>query len=294
MNKTIGTIDLKGIKKFKSGKIREVFSVKKNILIVATDRISAFDWILPTLIPQKGQILTELSVFWFEKTKNIVENHLITAEVGEYPEELKRFKDVLQGRSMLVRKTEPFKVECVVRGYISGSAWKDYEKTKMVAGKKFENLKQCDKLSEPFLTPATKAESGHDENISFEKMADIVGMESARFLKEKSIALYRFAHDYALPRGMIIADTKFEFGWLGDKIILIDEIFTPDSSRFWEASLYNPGQDQASYDKQFVRNYLLSVNWDRNSAPPVLPPDIVEKTITRYKEAYRRLTGKEV
>jgi phosphoribosylaminoimidazole-succinocarboxamide synthase len=289
MSQPIARLDLPGIKKFKSGKVREVFSMDGNLLLVATDRISAFDYILPTLIPRKGEILTRLSAFWFRLTKDIVENHFITDDVNEYPQELRRYGDALRGRSMLVRKTETIPVECVVRGYISGSAWKEYEKSHTVCGEKFSGLEQCGKFSQPIFTPATKADSGHDENISFTRMAEIIGKNDSEYLMEKSIRLYNFAHDYALQRGIIIADTKFEFGRLDNRLILIDEIFTPDSSRFWEASLHKPGTDQPSYDKQFVRNYLLSVNWDRNSPPPELPPDIVNKTLERYAEALKRL-----
>ncbi len=294
MNEAISTVNIDGLEKYKSGKVREVFSVDDRILIVATDRISAFDWVLPTLIPLKGRILTGLSVFWFEKTRHITENHLITSDVDAYPPVLKKHEDMLQHRSMLVKKAKVFPVECVVRGYISGSAWIDYQATGMVAGMKYANLKQCEKFAEPIFTPATKAESGHDENITFEQAASLIGKEQAAQLREKSIALYNFAHDYALKRGIIIADTKFEFGLANGKIMLVDEIFTPDSSRFWEAGSYRPGQDQPSYDKQFVRDYLISVKWDRNSPPPELPAEIVERTVARYKEAFTRLTDKKL
>lgn len=294
MTDAVGKISLNGIKKFKSGKVREVFSVQENLLIVATDRISAFDYILPTLIPHKGEILNKLSAFWFKRTNPLIENHFITDDVNEYPVEFKKYTEILKSRSMLVKKTAPINVECVVRGYISGSAWKEYQNSKMVAGIKFDNLKLSDKFPAPLFTPATKVESGHDENIAFEKMVKIVGKNEAEFLRKKSVELYNFAHDYALKRGIIIADTKFEFGRLNDRIVLIDEIFTPDSSRFWEKSKYKPGQDQPSYDKQFVRNYLLSTGWDRNSPPPELPKDIVNKTVARYKEALRRLARVEI
>ncbi len=290
MNNAIATIDLPGIKKFKSGKVREIFDLGDTFLIVATDRISAFDYILPTLIPHKGKILSRLSVFWFKATERIIENHFITDNIEEYPSELKKFKEILSGRSMLVKKAKPVEVECVVRGYISGSAWKDYQATGLVGGMKFENLKQGDKFSSPLFTPATKAHTGHDENITFEHMLEIINKKEAEFIRDKSIELYNFAHTYALERNIIIADTKFEFGRIDSKLILIDEIFTPDSSRFWDPDLYKPGGSQVSFDKQFVRNYLLSTDWDRNSPPPELPPDIVEKTIQRYQEALKRLT----
>jgi phosphoribosylaminoimidazole-succinocarboxamide synthase len=290
MNKTIGEAILPGIKKLKSGKVREVFEVPNAYLIVASDRISAYDWILPTLIPSKGQVLTALSAFWFNKTRAIIENHMITADVDAYPDELKQFKDTLQGRSMLVKKAHPIEVECVVRGYIAGSGWHDYQDTGMIGGKKINGLSQGDKLPEPLFTPATKSHTGHDENISFEKMKEVVPAEEAEFIRNTSISLYTFAHDYARERHVIIADTKFEFGRIGDKIILIDEIFTPDSSRFWDPDLYKPGGSQASFDKQFVRDYLTSTSWDKNSPPPELPPDIVEKTLARYREALTRIT----
>lgn len=291
MSEVRGEINLSGIQKFKSGKVREVFDLDAAYLIVATDRISAYDWILPTLIPRKGEILTQLSVFWFKATENIIENHLITANVDEYPDVLKPHRDVLQGRSMLVKKAEPIEVECVVRGYIAGSGWRDYQKTGLVGDSKFENLKQGDRLPAPLFTPATKAHTGHDENITFDKMKELVPAKDAEFVKDASIKLYEFAHQYARERNIIIADTKFEFGRLEDKIVLIDEIFTPDSSRFWDPDLYKPGGSQASFDKQFVRNYLDSTDWEKNSPPPELPPDIIQKTQQRYEEALRRLTA---
>lgn len=290
MNKAIGEINLTGIKKLKSGKVREIFELDAHFLIVATDRISAFDYILPTLIPHKGEILNKLSVLWFKLTEDIMKNHFITDNVDKYPNELKKHKSILANRSMFVKKAEPIDVECVVRGYIAGSGWKNYQKTGLVGGIKFDNLKQGDKLPSPLFTPATKAHSGHDENISFDQMKEVVPEKDAEFMKNKSIELYNFAHDYAHERGIILADTKFEFGRINDKIVLIDEIFTPDSSRFWDPELYKPGGSQVSFDKQFVRDYLLSTNWDRNSPPPELPHDIVEKTHQRYQEALKRLS----
>jgi len=291
MTEPVAGVKLTGVPLFKKGKVREVYEVGDKLLIVASDRISAFDWVLPTLIPRKGEVLTRLSAFWFRLTRDIFPNHFLTDDVAEYPADLKPYRALLAGRSMLVKKTEPLSVECVVRGYISGSAWVEYQKTGMVAGLKFAGLKQGDKFPEPLFTPATKAETGHDENISFERMTGILGREKAETLRQKSIELYNFCHDHAWNRGIIIADTKFEFGIHGGGLMLIDEIFTPDSSRFWEQKLYQPGGEQASYDKQFVRNYLLSVKWDRNSPPPELPPDIVEKTVARYLEALNRLSG---
>ena len=290
MNKPIGEVNLAGVKKFKSGKVREIFDLGETFLIVATDRISAFDYILPTLIPQKGEILTKLSVFWFTMTKEIIENHFVTDNVDEYPESVRHHRDKLAGRSMLVKKAEPIEVECVVRGYIAGSGWKDYQKTGLVGDVKLDNLKQGDKLPSPLFTPATKAHTGHDENITFEQMQKKVPGKDAEFIKNRSIELYNYAHDYARERNVIIADTKFEFGRLDGKIVLIDEIFTPDSSRFWDPEHYRPGGSQPSFDKQFVRDYLLSTAWDRNSPPPELPPDIVKKTVRRYREALERIT----
>lgn len=291
MTEPVGQVDLPGLHLFKKGKVREVYEVEGRLLIVASDRISAFDWILPTLIPRKGEVLSRLSAFWFRLTRDIVPNHFITDEVAEYPAALQPHRAVLAGRSMLVKKTEPLSIECVVRGYISGSAWTEYQRTGEVDGRRFTGLQQGDKLPEPVFTPATKAESGHDENISFERMADIVGRERAEVKRRISLDLYKHCHAYALQRGIIIADTKFEFGMCGGRLMLIDEIFTPDSSRFWDLSLYRPGGEPASYDKQFVRNYLLSAGWDRNSPPPELPPGIVVKTTSRYLEALRRLSG---
>lgn len=290
MSKPIGEVNLAGVQKFKSGKVREIFDLGEVFLIVATDRISAFDYVLPTLIPHKGEILTRLSVFWFTKTREIIENHFVTDNVDDYPDAVRRYKDILTGRSMLVEKAEPIEVECVVRGYIAGSGWKDYQKTGFVGGVKFDNLRQGDKLPSPLFTPATKAHAGHDENITFEEMTKRVPEKDAEFIKDRSIELYNYAHDYARARNVIIADTKFEFGRLDNKIVLIDEIFTPDSSRFWDPESYKPGGSQPSFDKQFVRDYLLSTSWDRNSPPPQLPPDIVEKTAQRYGQALERIT----
>ena len=290
MNNPIGSLELSGVKKFKSGKVREIFNLKENFLIVATDRISAFDYILPTLIPGKGEVLNKISAFWFKKTKPIIENHFVTDNIEEYPEDLKDFKEILNGRSMLVKKARPIEVECVVRGYIMGSAWEDYKKTGEVAGIKFKNLQKGDQLPEPVFTPATKSHTGHDENISFEQMKGIVPDRDAEFIRQKSIELYNFAHNYAYERGIILADTKFEFGRIGDKIILIDEIFSPDSSRFLDRTQYEKEKKLVSFDKQFVRDYLLSTDWDRNSAPPELPQEIIEKTRARYHEALERLT----
>jgi phosphoribosylaminoimidazole-succinocarboxamide synthase len=290
MENAIASIDIPGVKKLKSGKVREVFDLDDQLLIFATDRISAFDYILPTLIPKKGEILTQLSIFWFDATKDIIDNHFITDHVDTYPEVLKDYKDVLRGRSMLVKKAELIEVECVARGYIAGSAWNEYEKTGIVGGVAFSNLRKGDRLPHALFTPATKSFSGHDINISFEEMKKSVPEKDAEFVKHKTVELYKFAHDFALERGIVIADTKFEFGRLDDRIILIDEIFTPDSSRFWDKELYDKDRSLIAFDKQFVRDYLLGTDWDRNSEPPELPLDIVEKTYERYREALKRLT----
>lgn len=268
------------------GKVRDIYDLGDKLLIVTTDRISAFDVILPTGIPKKGYVLTQLSKFWFEQTKSIVKNHLITTDVNEMPEECCKYADILNGRSMLVEKADPFPVECVVRGYITGSGWKDYLKTRKVCGIELPgNLKESQKLEPPIFTPATKAEIGdHDENISFDKMVDIVGKDNANKLKELTISIYEFARDLALKKGIIIADTKMEFGVKNGEIILIDEVLTPDSSRFWYEGEYELGKPQNSMDKQFVRNYLETLYWDKKAPGPELPQDIVSKTSEKYME----------
>ncbi len=268
------------------GKVRDIYDLGDKLLIVTTDRISAFDVILPTGIPQKGYVLTQLSKFWFEQTKSIVKNHLITTDVNEMPEECRQYSDILNGRSMLVKKADPFPVECVVRGYITGSGWKDYLRTGKVCGIKLPgNLKESQKLEPPIFTPATKAEIGdHDENISFDKMIEIVGKDNAEKLKELTISIYEFARDLALKKGIIIADTKLEFGVKNGDIILIDEVLTPDSSRFWYEREYEVGKPQNSMDKQFVRNYLETLDWDKKAPGPELPQDVVNKTSEKYME----------
>jgi phosphoribosylaminoimidazole-succinocarboxamide synthase len=278
------------------GKVRDVYEPAENqLLLVATDRLSAFDCILPTPIRLKGNVLTGLSVFWFGKLAAAKQNHLITADFEEMPEAVRRH-DELRGRSVLVKKTKVFPVECVVRGYLEGSGWKDYQATSEICGHKLPpGLRQCERLPEPLFTPATKAETGHDENISEEKFASITGKENATKLKDLSLKIYNEAGEYALTRGIIIADTKFEFG-LDERgeIILIDEILTPDSSRFWDASLYEPGHAQPSFDKQFVREYLESLDWDKRPPAPALPPDIAEATTERYLQAYSLISGREL
>ncbi len=278
---------------FKRGKVRDVYEVDDKLLVVASDRISAFDYILPALIPNKGKILTQLSRFWFEFTSLVCPNHLLTAEVDEFPPVLRKHRDVLEKRSMLVKKTEVVPVECVVRGYLSGSGWKDYKASGKTSGVKLSpGLKESDRLDEIIFTPATKAEEGHDINISFKEMQKQVGAELAQKIKKISIELYQKASLHAYSKGIIIADTKFEFGLHNGELLLVDEIFTPDSSRFWPLSSYAPGKSQPSLDKQFVRNYLESTDWDKNSPPPPLPSAIIEQTSQRYFEIFKLLTDK--
>jgi phosphoribosylaminoimidazole-succinocarboxamide synthase len=278
------------------GKVRDIYDLGDNLLIVATDRISAFDVVLPTPIPDKGKILTKLTLFWLNFLKDIVENHLITANIDEYPEVLKKHREVLEGRSMIVKKAKVFPVECIVRGYITGSAMKEYLKTGMVCGIPLPpGLKEADKLPEPIFTPSTKAELGsHDVNITFEEMIKIVGEETAEVLKELSLKLYKTASSYAEERGIIIADTKFEFGLHDGKVILVDEVLTPDSSRFWPKESYEPGKPQASFDKQYIRDWLKNTGWKEGTPPPEIPPEVVEKTREKYLLALKVLTGEEL
>jgi len=272
------------------GKVRDVYDFGDRLLFVATDRISAFDWVLPSGIPDKGRVLTQLSRFWFGFLD--VPHHLLSMNPGDVPLPAETCRDELDGRSMVVTKTSVFPVECVVRGYLAGSGWKEYQATQTVCGLKLPSgLRESDQLPEPIFTPASKAATGHDENISFERMIEIVGPEHAAALRALSLHIYTKAADFARSRGIILADTKFEFGLLGDKIILIDEVLTPDSSRFWPADQYAPGSSPPSYDKQFVRNWLESTTWDKNSPPPVLPDDVIERTRAKYVEAFERLTG---
>jgi len=281
---------------FASGKVRDVYSVGKDrLLFVATDRISAFDYVLASGIPLKGTVLTQTSMFWFEFLKNIVANHVVTANVAEYPAELQKYRDQLRGRSMLVVRAEMFPVECVARGYVSGSAWKEYKATGSVSGIKLPaGLRESDKLPEPIFTPATKATTGHDENISFEQMQEILGADISAKLRDLTLNIYSSARDYAAGRGIIIADTKFEFGKTEKGIVLADEVLTPDSSRFWPADQYKPGMAQESFDKQYVRDYLEEIKWNKQPPAPALPPEVVTKTSEKYVDAYRKLTGREL
>lgn len=288
MEKVLLTTNLKDTKLFKRGKVRDLYEIDDKLLIVATDRISAFDVVLPNGIPYKGKVLTGLSKFWFDYTCNIINNHLITLDVASLP-------NVLKGRSMLVRQTEPIPMECVVRGYISGSAWKEYKESRSVCGVGLpDKLMESQKLDEPIFTPSTKATNGHDVNITYRELENKVGAELARILKEKSIELYLKAGNYAIGRGVIIADTKFEFGLYEDEVILIDELLTPDSSRFWPLSDYRAGGLQPSFDKQFVRHYLESIKWDKKPPAPELPKEVIDKTTDKYLEAYKRIVGKEL
>ncbi len=285
--------NLPGIKLHSRGKVRDVYEVDDDqLLIIATDRLSAFDVVMAEGIPDKGRVLTQLSCFWFSFFRGAVPSHFITANVAEYPAELQPFADQLEGRSMLVKKSQPFPVECVARGYLAGSGWKDYRATGAVCGIRLPTgLTESAKLEPPIFTPATKAQTGHDENISWEQTVEIVGKAAAERLRDSTLDLYRRAREFAEQRGILIADTKFEWGKRGDDIILIDEALTPDSSRFWPKEGYQPGRPQPSFDKQFVRDYLESLHWAKQPPPPPLPPEVVEKTSAKYREAYRLLTG---
>jgi len=290
----ISTTEFKTLKLRGRGKVRDIYDLGDRLLIVATDRISAFDVVMPNPIPDKGRILTQLSNFWFDLTKDLVPNHVLSTEVGDYPKECQPYQEMLRSRSMLVVKTEVLPVECVVRGYLSGSGWEEYQKTGEVCGIKLpKGLRESSKLEEPIFTPATKAEIGlHDENIPFEKVEKTVGKDLARKVKSISLAIYKKARDFAEQRGILIADTKMEFGVKAEKLILIDELLTPDSSRFWPENEYQPGGPQKSFDKQFLRDYLLSIRWDKSPPAPTLPEEIVKKTREKYLEAYERLVGK--
>jgi phosphoribosylaminoimidazole-succinocarboxamide synthase len=288
--------DFSELELFASGKVRDVYRVGADrLLFVATDRISAFDYVLATGIPHKGRVLTQLSLFWFEFLEDVVPNHLVTADVNRYPAEVRPYSDELHGRSMLVERAEMFPVECVVRGYLSGSGWKEYQANGRVCGIELPpGLGESEQLPEPIFTPATKATTGHDENISFEHMKQLVAPEDARQLRDLSLAIYKKAANYAREKGLIIADTKFEFGRTAAGITLGDEVLTPDSSRFWPADQYKPGTSQPSFDKQYVRDYLEEIRWNKQPPAPALPPEVAQKTSEKYIEAYRRLTGREL
>jgi phosphoribosylaminoimidazole-succinocarboxamide synthase len=294
-NPVILETDLPGVTRVGRGKVRDIYSVDERLVIVATDRISAFDYILATGIPDKGKVLTQLSIFWFDFLRELTPTHFLSANVDEYPAPLPDFRDQLAGRSMLVKRAEMVQIECVARGYISGSGWKEYREQGTVCGIRLPaGLKESDKLPEPIFTPATKAQSGHDENVSFEHVVSLIGEDLARRLRDLTLNIYHRAAQYAETKGIIIADTKFEFGFVGGELVLGDEVLTPDSSRFWPAETYKPGGAQYSFDKQFVRDYLESIQWNKQAPAPSLPNDVVERTLHKYLEAFRRLTGREL
>ena len=294
-NPVILETDLAGVVRHARGKVRDVYSVDNRLLIVATDRISAFDYILKSGIPDKGRVLTQLSLFWFDFLRDVVPNHFLTARVDEYPAPLPRFRDQLEGRSMLVKRAQMIDIECVARGYLSGSGWKEYRERGTVCGIALPaGLCESDKLPEPIFTPATKAQSGHDENVSFAHVVSLIGEALAARLRELTLEIYNRASRYAETRGIIIADTKFEFGFAGEELLLGDEVLTPDSSRFWPADTYKPGGAQFSFDKQFVRDYLESIHWNKQPPAPALPDEVAEKTSEKYREAFRILTGRSL
>lgn len=284
--------DFKDLKLFRRGKVRDVYDLGDKLLIVSTDRISCFDVVLPSGIPYKGKVLTSISCFWFDFIKSIVPHHFITADINKYPKELEKYKSELAGRSMLVKKTKSLPVECIVRGYLSGSGWKEYREKQSICGIRLPvGLTESDKLPEVIFTPSTKEDKGHDLNVNQKHVEGLIGKEIAEEIKRLSIAIYKKASEYAGDKGIIIADTKFEFGLSGEEIIIIDEVLTPDSSRFWPKDQYQPGRSQMSFDKQFVRDYLESIDWNKLPPAPILPADIIEKTSQKYLEAYQRLTG---
>ncbi|RLB97560.1 MAG: phosphoribosylaminoimidazolesuccinocarboxamide synthase [Deltaproteobacteria bacterium] len=280
----------------RQGKVRDIFDTGDSLLMVTTDRLSAFDVVLPDIIPDKGKVLNQISVFWFKQMENIVKNHIITTHVNDYPKNFRPHSDALDKRSMLVKKAEPLPVECIVRGYITGSGWSSYQKEGHVCGIKLpKGLKESDKLEQPLFTPSTKADVGdHDINISFDETVKLIGLKKAEELKDLSLGIYEKGAEYALSKGIIIADTKFEFGLLDDEIILIDEILTPDSSRFWPLSEYEPGKSQNSFDKQYVRDWLINSGWDKKHPGPKLPQQVIDRTSRTYKEIYTLLTGEDV
>ncbi|MCL4557738.1 MAG: phosphoribosylaminoimidazolesuccinocarboxamide synthase [Deltaproteobacteria bacterium] len=288
--------DLKGLTLKGRGKVRDIYDLGDSLLIIATDRISAFDYIMPNGIPDKGKILNGLSLFWFDFTKDIIKNHIMTSDVSAYPRELEQYRNMLRGRSMIVTKAKPFAAECVVRGYLSGSGWKEYRETGRICGISIKpGFVESDKLPEPIFTPSTKAAAGHDENIDLKRFEEVVGKKYASSIIERTISIYRKAYEYAYTRGIIISDTKFEFGLTGKgELIIIDEMLTPDSSRFWSIADYRPGGPQKSFDKQFLRDWLESIHWNKKPPTPVLPDEIVKKTREKYLEAYVRITGRDL
>jgi len=295
MTEIIRETNFMGLETPKRGKVRDVYDLGGQLLIVATDRLSAFDVVLPTGIEDKGRVLTKLSLFWFRKMKDVVRNHIIETDAEKYPEPLKQYAPVLQDRSMLVKKAKVLPIECVVRGYLAGSGWNEYRQSGTVCGIRLpDGLKESSKLEKPLFTPSTKADEGHDLNISLEEAAGIVGDDYAKQLRDTSIAIYERARDIAQESGIIVADTKFEFGVIDGEVILVDEVLTPDSSRFWSKKDYEPGKSQDSYDKQIVRDYLNTLDWGKTYPGPELPPEVAKKTSERYKEIYKILTGEEL
>jgi len=287
--------ELPGIERYAQGKVRDVYRVDGRLLIVATDRISAFDYILPTGIPDKGRVLTQLSIFWFDFLRDVTPTHFLTADLDAYPPPLPAFRDQLEGRSMLVKRAQMVEIECVARGYLAGSGWKEYRKQGTVCGIPLPaGLQESDRLPQPIFTPSTKATTGHDENISFETMCSLVGTELSQRLRDLTLEIYSRAAAYAETRGVIIADTKFEFGFVNGELVLGDEVLTPDSSRFWPMESYQPGGPQYSYDKQYVRDYLESVRWNKQPPAPLLPDEVAARTGEKYKQAYRALTGRDL
>jgi len=294
MNKVILKTEFPDINLVKRGKVRDIYDLGDHLLLIATDRISAFDVILPNGIPEKGRVLTQISIYWFQQMEDIIPNHIEATDVKDFPDVLQKYSDILDGRSMLVKKTKPLPVECVVRGYLSGSGWKEYKKNGTVCGIKLpDGLVESSRLSEPIFTPSTKEEQGHDINISFEDVRGIVGDDLAKKLKDTSLKIYSKARDIAEKKGIIIADTKFEFGLYNGDLIIIDELITPDSSRFWSIKDYTPGRGQDSYDKQVVRDYLLTLDWDQTYPGPSLPEEIINKTTARYREILEIITGQK-
>lgn len=288
--------ELPDVEKIASGKVRDVYRVDDDtLLIVASDRLSAFDCILPNPIPRKGEILTQLSIFWFELLKPLTATHFVTADIAEYPERLRKYGSLLARRSMLVRAADMVQVECVARGYLAGSGWKEYKRSRTVCDIPLpEGLRDGDRLAEPIFTPATKAQSGHDENISMQKMREMIGSDLANQLRDLTLSIYSKASEYALSRGIILADTKFEFGFIDGNLALCDEVLTPDSSRFWPAESWTPGRPQTSFDKQYVRDYLETLDWDKQPPAPPLPENVIERTSVKYLEAYKILTGRSL
>jgi len=292
---TILSTDLPGLELHGRGKVRDVYRVDDQLLFIATDRISAFDYVLPSGIPDKGRVLTQLSIFWFDFLRDVTPTHFLTADLNRYPEPLRQFADQLEGRSMLVKRARMVEIECVARGYISGSGWKEYKSQGTVCGIKLPaGLRESDKLPEPIFTPATKAQTGHDENVSFEHVVSLIGEDLAKRLRDLTLDIYARAAKYAETKGIIIADTKFEFGFVGEQLVLGDEVLTPDSSRFWPAETYKPGGPQFSFDKQFVRDYLEEIHWNKTPPVPPLPEEVAAKTSEKYRQAYTILTGREL